>query len=191
VPVLTGAAGCLFVMRHGERQDMADINWPSQAARPWDPPLSQFGHQQATQRGQAFFKASTRVDVVVSSPFTRCIETAIAFMRSYGLPAEQLQVDARVCEWMSARNLNLSHVDGQAEAMLENEVSQWFWRQPALAGVRAAVASAWSAAAAAQVRSVAGRLLFYMRHECQERVPSNPFWERWTSAAVWPVLESM
>jgi broad specificity phosphatase PhoE len=143
----------VYVMRHGERQDMVDPSWGASTSRPWDPPLSQFGMQQATQRGQEFASARRRVDVVVCSPFTRCIQTACGFMCSYGLPSDCLLVDARVCEWMSSRNLNLQHVARASQPALHGPAKGWFWAGPALKGIHDAVCAAWSAAAAAQVRN--------------------------------------
>lgn len=138
-------------MRHGERQDMADPSWPSTATRPWDPPLSAFGVTQAAERGAILASAGVRIDCVVTSPFSRCIQTSAALMTAMGMPPHLLMVDASVCEWMSSRNLNLGHVRSEGEHRDNADVQQWFWGEPAQAGIRAAVTAAWSAEAAAQV----------------------------------------
>jgi Histidine phosphatase superfamily (branch 1) len=72
-----GGASSLLYMRHGERQDMADSNWVNTAPRPWDPPLSSFGLKQAAQRGCDLLDSGIAITAVVSSPFTRCIQTAV------------------------------------------------------------------------------------------------------------------
>jgi broad specificity phosphatase PhoE len=141
----------VYVMRHGERQDMVDTAWAATALRCWDPPLSQFGMQQAAQRGKTFAAKLPRVDVVVSSPFTRCIQTSCGFMRAFGLSADRLIVDARVCEWMSSRNLNLQHVSANRQGQMTADASGWFWGGSAKQGIKEAVTAAWSAAAAVQV----------------------------------------
>jgi broad specificity phosphatase PhoE len=132
--------------------DMADLAWISASKRPWDPPLSPFGQSQAKQRG-ILFANSLPVDVVVSSPFTRCIETASSFMQAYGLPADRLIVDACVAEWMSLRNLNLAHVPAQDRAKLKGNVEDWFWGVEPHAGLKAVLAAAWGSKTASKVSS--------------------------------------
>ena len=39
-----GVEQCIFLMRHGERQDGVDRNWKKTALRPYDTPLSQHAH---------------------------------------------------------------------------------------------------------------------------------------------------
>ena len=141
----------VYVMRHGERQDMAEAGWATSAERPWDPPLSAFGVTQAAQRGASFAANGIPVDTVVASPFTRCVQTAAGFMRAYGLPADRLHVDARVCEWMSSRNLGLSHVTPEVRALMRGDGALWFWGAQREAGLQAAIAAAWSHEAAQQV----------------------------------------
>ena len=133
---------------------MVNVKWASTAERQWDPPLSQYGIQQATTRGRAFAVDQARIDLVVTSPFTRCIQTASSFMQAFGLPADRLMVDARVCEWMSSRNLNFAHVPAsKRDALLQGEGKRWFWGVSALQGIRRAVTAAWSGQAATQVRT--------------------------------------
>lgn len=142
-------------MRHGERQDMADSAWAATAPRPWDPPLSPFGLKQAAQRGGEFADGRVPVRAVIASPFARCIQTAIELMRAYGLRPGALTVDARMCEWMSARNLNLAALQGRSDIDVDvrRDVAAWFWGGNPEDGLRATVAAAWSTEAAAKVRS--------------------------------------
>lgn len=178
-------------MRHGERQDMADAAWAASAPRPWDPPLSPFGLKQAAQRGGEFADGRVPVRVVIASPFARCIQTAIELMRAYGLRPGALTVDARMCEWMSARNLNLSALQGRSDIDVDvrRDVAAWFWGGNPEDGLRATVAAAWSAEAAAKVRAplARGALLHNSRrrirrlssrarfsHACCVRRPGRP-----------------
>ena len=60
----------LVVMRHGERLDEVDVEWRGTAERPWDPPLSPKGEQQA--RDAAKRLKPFNFDRVIISPFRRC-----------------------------------------------------------------------------------------------------------------------
>ena len=44
----------IIVIRHGERLDNVDYMWTSTAARPYDPPLTEIGVQQARDAGKRF-----------------------------------------------------------------------------------------------------------------------------------------
>jgi hypothetical protein len=59
----------LVVMRHGERLDEVDVAWRETAERPWDPPLSPKGEQQA--RDAAKRLKPFGFDRVIISPFRR------------------------------------------------------------------------------------------------------------------------
>lgn len=170
----------VYVMRHGERQDMAEAGWAASAERPWDPPLSAFGVSQAAQRGADFAAKRTPVTTVVASPFTRCIQTAAGFMRAYGLPADRLHVDARVCEWMSSRNLGLSHVTPTVRASMHGEAALWFWGAQREAGLQAAIADAWSPTAAQQVRYGHQLGLVCVQLQSATHVPASTPLSRWS-----------
>ena len=43
----------VIVMRHGQRQDAVDPSWVGNALRPWDPPLTQLGKEQAARAAKA------------------------------------------------------------------------------------------------------------------------------------------
>eukprot|EP00243_Klebsormidium_subtile_P009836 TRINITY_DN504_c0_g1_i1.p1 TRINITY_DN504_c0_g1~~TRINITY_DN504_c0_g1_i1.p1 ORF type:complete len:353 (+),score=47.91 TRINITY_DN504_c0_g1_i1:32-1090(+) len=66
----------MFVVRHGERSDDAIPGWEKTAARPWDPPLTEKGFQQAYNVGQQLRNEGYKIDRVVISPFLRCLQTA-------------------------------------------------------------------------------------------------------------------
>lgn len=75
---------CLVVMRHGERLDYttrdAGGNWQASAARPWDPPLTAHGVEQARLAGERIEALCAEHDLLppkhfYSSPLKRCAET--------------------------------------------------------------------------------------------------------------------
>lgn len=75
--LLTHACPSLcFKVRHGERSDDAIPGWEKTAARPWDPPLTEKGFQQAFNVGQQLRSEGYKIDRVVISPFMRCLQTA-------------------------------------------------------------------------------------------------------------------
>ena len=70
-------SGSVWVVRHGQRIDQYDGDWWLTAERPHDPYCTtELGEQQATAAGEALVRASARVDVIYSSPFLRCVQTA-------------------------------------------------------------------------------------------------------------------
>lgn len=74
----------VVIVRHGERMDYADKSWlaaQQEAGRPWDPPLTDSGKDQARQCGRRLKKLPAEHNLpvptrVYCSPFTRCVETA-------------------------------------------------------------------------------------------------------------------
>ena len=77
----------VIVARHGERHDynciLAQTNWVATATRPWDPPLSEHGHDQGRKLGLKIQQILTKENLspltaVYSSPLLRCRQTAVA-----------------------------------------------------------------------------------------------------------------
>ncbi|KAL0088480.1 histidine phosphatase superfamily [Phycomyces blakesleeanus] len=75
-----------FIIRHGERIDHVNKTWqPDPRDGIWDPPLSSIGHKQAEQTGSRLMdllldrgiKPQKALIVIYTSPFLRCVETAI------------------------------------------------------------------------------------------------------------------
>lgn len=68
----------LYLIRHGQRLDSINRNWyttaPHKGDNKHDPPLSDHGHAQAAQLGQRL--RDVAVDVMVSSPYLRALQTA-------------------------------------------------------------------------------------------------------------------
>ena len=100
------AAGLVWVMRHGERADVADPSWDAATAeRPHDPPLTELGVRQALATGQDIRARSARVDVVYTSPFLRCVQTAAAVAAELGgvpLRVEPGLSELAHAEWFDA-----------------------------------------------------------------------------------------
>eukprot|EP01064_Diplonema_japonicum_P021160 TRINITY_DN3070_c0_g1_i1.p2 TRINITY_DN3070_c0_g1~~TRINITY_DN3070_c0_g1_i1.p2 ORF type:complete len:229 (+),score=43.63 TRINITY_DN3070_c0_g1_i1:1205-1891(+) len=77
----------VYIVRHGHRIDNFNDNWHATAERPYDPPLTDEGKQAAFDVGEEFatFDATERPTLVISSPFTRCLETAAEIAKGLGL----------------------------------------------------------------------------------------------------------
>lgn len=82
-----GMDGIVIVARHGERLDYVmrdrDQNWVTDAPRPYDPPLSLHGVEQAKKLGQHLARELPKrnlptISAVYTSPFLRCRQTAAA-----------------------------------------------------------------------------------------------------------------
>lgn len=74
----------IWIVRHGERQDIIDPEWAKTAKRPFDPPLSAHGFVQAEQLAKRM--AGESIDHLIVSPFLRTLQTAMPTSRALGLP---------------------------------------------------------------------------------------------------------
>lgn len=92
-----GGEQLVCIARHGDRLDFADPEWHRTAARPWDPPLSPLGVEQAEELGQRLTREA--VAHVFSSPFLRTAQTAQAVAQALGLP---VNIEPGLSEWLSA-----------------------------------------------------------------------------------------
>lgn len=72
----------VVVMRHGDRIDHFNPNWVSQAARPWDPVLTDGGKARARATGARLSGLDFPIHRVLVSPFVRCRETAAEVVTS-------------------------------------------------------------------------------------------------------------
>jgi len=77
----------VVVARHGERLDYvsrdAGFNWTAQADRPYDPPLTEHGKDQALKLGMHLASELKRLGVppvssIYTSPFLRCRQTSLS-----------------------------------------------------------------------------------------------------------------
>lgn len=100
---LAGPNVRIAVVRHGERMDQAHpkkwLSSPEAKRYPFDCPLTLHGKRQAAEVAEEFKRRSVHFDVVVSSPYARCIGTAVEICRTLGgLP---LCIDAELGEIFS------------------------------------------------------------------------------------------
>ena len=90
----------LFVVRHGQRVDLVDLEWRKTAENPYDTPLSAHGLEQAEQLARFFDReiahsSSGSRATVLSSPYTRALQTALPTARALGV---RLCVEPGICE---------------------------------------------------------------------------------------------
>jgi broad specificity phosphatase PhoE len=113
----------VVVVRHGERLDYvmrdAGQNWVASAARPWDPPLTTNGMEQAKNLGKALphilkqHKLPPNIKSIYSSPFLRCRQTALGI-------AESMTSDDN-----NTSNTKVKVELGLAESINENWFRSW------------------------------------------------------------------
>ncbi|ELR99238.1 histidine phosphatase family protein [Gloeocapsa sp. PCC 73106] len=89
-------AQTIWITRHGSRLDFIDLNWFSQAERPYDPPLAPEGEVQAQQLGSRL--KSTQIKHIFTSPFLRTVQTAHIIADILALP---LKLEAGLSEWLN------------------------------------------------------------------------------------------
>ncbi|XP_008803826.2 uncharacterized protein LOC103717283 [Phoenix dactylifera] len=65
----------VVVMRHGDRIDHFEMMWAANAARPWDPPLTDGGKIRAWTAGKRLRALGFPIHRVLVSPFLRCLQT--------------------------------------------------------------------------------------------------------------------
>lgn len=82
----------LYIIRHGDRYDYSYPIWKETAIRPGDPPLSDLGHQQASETGAYLSSLLMEDDLLdgtdvtfLSSPFLRCIQTSTNILAQFSL----------------------------------------------------------------------------------------------------------
>ncbi|MDJ0755765.1 MAG: histidine phosphatase family protein [Ardenticatenaceae bacterium] len=88
----------LFVIRHGMRIDHEDRSWKNGAARPFDPPLSPTGEDQARATG-AYLKPEG-VEAIYASPLLRTVQTGHAIAEALDLP---LKLEGGLVEWLNPK----------------------------------------------------------------------------------------
>ncbi|CAK0786004.1 hypothetical protein CVIRNUC_009217 [Coccomyxa viridis] len=115
----------LVVMRHGERMDEIDLSWRETSKRPWDPPLSDKGLQQASAAADKLkgFKFSR----VFISPFLRTMQTAANCCEGLGIPPEKWTVTCIVGEF-----LNPGILVKKPAKIPEGHINSWFWERGSL-----------------------------------------------------------
>lgn len=66
-------------MRHGRRHDTDDFTWASKTKFVWDTPLStpELSQPALEQVARMLVDHGAKIDVVVTSPFLRCLQTTL------------------------------------------------------------------------------------------------------------------
>lgn len=77
----------LFVLCHGEQ-----VKYLDDAARPWDPPLTERGKMEAWRVGREIRLEDWNVTRVVTSPFLRCVQTAVEVIAGLCLLPQSVEV---------------------------------------------------------------------------------------------------
>ena len=90
---------CVFLCRHGIRQDYKDLEWVPNAKYPHDPPLSSEGVQQAKDIAKRL--RHENIDLIVSSPFYRATMTAKFIAEDLGI---KYVVEPAFGEFLSVKN---------------------------------------------------------------------------------------
>lgn len=84
----------LYLARHGQRLDTVQKHWFTSYDNEYDPPLSELGLQQARLLGQGL--VTEPIDVIISSPYLRALQTAEAIATVLG---QGFYVDMGLGEW--------------------------------------------------------------------------------------------
>ncbi|CEJ01813.1 hypothetical protein RMCBS344292_15834 [Rhizopus microsporus] len=84
----------VWITRHGFREDWVNPNPPLPTHLVNDPPLSEFGRQQAKELGE--YLRDKHIDRIYSSPFYRVLETVYPLVDECHIP---LFIDNSMTEW--------------------------------------------------------------------------------------------
>jgi broad specificity phosphatase PhoE len=117
-------AQLLVIMRHGHRQDEAEPSWAAAAERPWDPPLSAKGRQQAKE--VAYSVRELGLEHVITSPFLRCLQTSAEIVSTLDLEQSRWAVDWSLAEVCDPRVLFGGRKE-VADQVARREVDTWMW----------------------------------------------------------------
>lgn len=88
----------VWIARHGNRLDFVNPEWFNTATRPYDPPLSDDGVEQAKQLGQRL--AEEGIAHIFASPFLRTVQTANEVANCLDLP---IKLESGLSEWLNPK----------------------------------------------------------------------------------------
>ena len=91
----------VWIARHGNRLDFVNPEWFNTAKRPYDPPLSEDGFEQAKQLGQRLVGEGIRH--IFASPFLRTVQTAVQVAEALDLP---IKLESGLSEWLNPEWMN-------------------------------------------------------------------------------------
>ncbi len=87
----------VWIARHANRWDFVYPEWFNTAERPYDPPLSEDGFEQAKQLADRLATTST-ISHIFTSPFLRTVQTAHEVAQKLNLP---LKLEWGLAEWLN------------------------------------------------------------------------------------------
>ena len=100
----------VFIFRHGERADLAPESREEYQGH-HDAPLTERGHQQATEAGLFLKSEIERIQQLEgrnfdqiyfkTSPFSRCMSTCSQMAKANDLTTDAINVDYRYAEWLA------------------------------------------------------------------------------------------
>ncbi|KAL0053573.1 hypothetical protein WJX82_007749 [Trebouxia sp. C0006] len=108
-------------MRHALRLDEVDHDFVSSSKAWWDPPLAQKGFGQAAHTAETQLR-SLDLQVLVTSPFKRCLQTANTVVQSVPTCCRRIHINCKLCEMLTARNLN-----AQDRPLPNGHIQEWMW----------------------------------------------------------------
>ncbi|DBB12889.1 TPA: hypothetical protein ACH3X3_005649 [Trebouxia sp. C0006] len=115
------ASQTMVVMRHALRLDEVDHDFVSSSKAWWDPPLAQKGFGQAAHTAETQLR-SLDLQVLVTSPFKRCLQTANTVVQSVPTCCRRIHINCKLCEMLTARNLN-----AQDRPLPNGHIQEWMW----------------------------------------------------------------
>ncbi|KAI9008237.1 histidine phosphatase superfamily [Gaertneriomyces semiglobifer] len=92
----------VYITRHGTRQDFLTKTFNSPTGLSTDPPLADVGFLQGRQLADHLLKIAPGIKHIVSSPFTRCLQTIEPFARATGM---KIKIEPGLGEWFNAWEL--------------------------------------------------------------------------------------
>ena len=87
----------VWIARHANRLDFVNPEWFATADRPYDPPLSEDGFEQAGRLARRL-AAEAEIRHIFCSPFLRTVQTAAKIAKVLDLP---LKLEWGLCEWLN------------------------------------------------------------------------------------------
>jgi len=101
-------------MRHAEKLDDVDHEWAASAARAYDAPITDSGTVHARSVGENLSAEGAHIDVVVCSPFMRCLQTTEFVLDGYDMRQQEkhsswvpvkVAIDFGLSEVLTERNV--------------------------------------------------------------------------------------
>ncbi|KAL0029958.1 hypothetical protein WJX77_009700 [Trebouxia sp. C0004] len=111
----------MVVMRHALRLDEVDDDFVSSSKAWWDPPLAPKGFDQAAHTAETHLR-SLDLQVLVTSPFKRCLQTANTALESMPTCCKRMHINCKLCEMLTARNLNFHD-----RPLPNGHIQEWMW----------------------------------------------------------------